>query len=35
MKTNAVRALDTLGVAYELLNYEVDPENLLASATAQ
>ncbi|MGD1864695.1 MAG: Cys-tRNA(Pro) deacylase [Phormidesmis sp.] len=35
MKTNAVRALDTLGVAYELLTYDVDPENLLATSTAQ
>jgi len=35
MKTNAVRALDTLGISYELLSYEVDPDDLLATSTAQ
>lgn len=35
MKTNAVRALDKLGVAYELLTYDVDPDDLLATSTAQ
>lgn len=34
MKTNAVRALDTLGIAYDLLTYDVDPDNLLATKTA-
>jgi len=34
MKTNAVRILDTLGIEYELLTYDVDPENLVATATA-
>ncbi|BAZ43428.1 hypothetical protein NIES4102_04280 [Chondrocystis sp. NIES-4102] len=34
-KTNAVRLLDSLGVAYELLNYEVDLEDLSASTTAK
>lgn len=35
MKTNAVRTLDTLGIAYELLSYDVDPNDLLATSTAQ
>ncbi len=35
MKTNAIRILDTLGVQYDLLAYEVDPDNLVATATAQ
>lgn len=35
LKTNAVRALDTLGIEYELLEYSVDPDNLAAIATAQ
>jgi Cys-tRNA(Pro)/Cys-tRNA(Cys) deacylase len=30
VKTNAARLLDTLGVAYELREYEVDPEDLPA-----
>jgi Cys-tRNA(Pro)/Cys-tRNA(Cys) deacylase len=34
-KTNAVRILDTLGVDYELLNYEVDLEDLSAETTAK
>lgn len=34
MKTNAVRLLDTLGVKYELRNYEVDPEDLSAETVA-
>ena len=33
-KTNAVRLLDSLGVEYELLNYEVDLEDLSAESTA-
>jgi Cys-tRNA(Pro)/Cys-tRNA(Cys) deacylase len=34
MKTNAVRILDTLGIAYELRNYPVDLEDLAAEAVA-
>lgn len=34
MKTNAVRILESLGIAYQLLHYEVDPQNLLAESTA-
>lgn len=34
MKTNAVRILDQLGVSYQLLTYEVDPDNLAAEHTA-
>lgn len=33
-KTNAVRVLDRLGMAYELLNYDVDPKNLAAESVA-
>ncbi|MBE9079000.1 Cys-tRNA(Pro) deacylase [Romeria aff. gracilis LEGE 07310] len=33
-KTNAVRRLDRLGLAYELLTYEVDPQNLAAESVA-
>ena len=35
MKTNAARALDKLGIAYELLIYEVDPDDLVATSTAR
>ena len=35
MKTNAVRLLDTLGVRYELREYEVDPEALEAEMVAR
>ncbi|MDI1433409.1 MULTISPECIES: Cys-tRNA(Pro) deacylase [Polyangium] len=35
MKTNAVRLLDTLGIAYELRAYEVDPEDLRAGTVAE
>lgn len=35
MKTNAVRVLDTLGVRYELREYEVDPEALDAETVAR
>ena len=35
MKTNAVRLLDTLGVRYELREYEVDPEALEAETVAR
>jgi Cys-tRNA(Pro)/Cys-tRNA(Cys) deacylase len=34
MKTNAVRLLDTLGIAYELREYAVDPEDLAAESVA-
>ena len=34
MKTNAVRQLDRLGVAYELRAYEVDPDDLSAATVA-
>lgn len=34
MKTNAVRALDTLGIAYQLLSYAVDPDDLAAESAA-
>lgn len=34
MKTNAARALDTLGIKYELREYEVDPEDLSAETVA-
>lgn len=35
MKTNAVRILDSLGIPYQLLNYEVDPTDLAAERAAQ
>jgi len=35
MKTNATRQLDKLGIAYELRNYEVDPDDLGAIKVAQ
>jgi Cys-tRNA(Pro)/Cys-tRNA(Cys) deacylase len=35
MKTNAARLLDSLGIPYELREYEVDPENLRAESVAQ
>ena len=34
MKTNAVRLLDSLGVRYELREYEVDPDDLAAETVA-
>lgn len=34
MKTNAVRLLDSLGVSYELRDYQVDPEDLAAESVA-
>jgi Cys-tRNA(Pro)/Cys-tRNA(Cys) deacylase len=34
MKTNAARALDQMGVRYELRDYEVDPDHLEAEAVA-
>ena len=33
-KTNAVRLLDRLGIAYELREYEVDPDDLAAESVA-
>jgi Cys-tRNA(Pro)/Cys-tRNA(Cys) deacylase len=34
-KTNAARLLDTLGVHYELRDYEVDPDDLQAESVAR
>lgn len=34
MKTNAVRILEELGIAYELREYEVDPDDLSAETVA-
>jgi len=34
MKTNAVRRLDSMGIAYELREYAVDPEDLAAESVA-
>lgn len=34
MKTNAVRHLDRLGIAYTLKDYEVDPDDLRAESVA-
>ena len=34
MKTNAARALDSLGIRYELREYEVDPADLAAETVA-
>jgi len=35
MKTNAARALDKLGIAYEIREYPVDPDDLGAEKVAQ
>ncbi|HSK76741.1 MAG TPA: Cys-tRNA(Pro) deacylase [Thermoanaerobaculia bacterium] len=35
MKTNAARLLDSLGIPYELRDYEVDPDDLTAESVAQ
>lgn len=35
MKTNAIRLLGTLGIAYTLREYEVDPDDLAAESVAQ
>jgi Cys-tRNA(Pro)/Cys-tRNA(Cys) deacylase len=35
MKTNAARALDTLGIRYELRDYEVDESDLTAETVAR
>ena len=32
MKTNAVRHLESLGIPYELRDYEVDPDDLAAES---
>jgi|HubBroStandDraft_6_1064221.scaffolds.fasta_scaffold60416_1 hypothetical protein len=34
IKTNAVRALDRLGISYKLREYEVDPDDLFAGTAA-
>jgi Cys-tRNA(Pro)/Cys-tRNA(Cys) deacylase len=34
MKTNAARLLDSLGIAYEVREYEVDPDDLTAETVA-
>ncbi len=34
-KTNAARLLDSLGIRYELLHYEVDPDDLAAPSVAR
>jgi Cys-tRNA(Pro)/Cys-tRNA(Cys) deacylase len=35
MKTNGARLLESLGIAFELIEYEVDPEDLSAIAVAK
>ena len=35
IKTNAARLLDSLGIAYEVQSYEVDPDDLSAIAVAR
>ncbi len=35
MKTNAARLLDSLGIPYEIREYEVDPEDLAAESVAR
>jgi Cys-tRNA(Pro)/Cys-tRNA(Cys) deacylase len=35
MKTNAARLLDSLGIHYELRDYEVDPDDLAAESVAR
>jgi len=35
MKTNGARLLDTLGIRYEIREYEVDPDDLLAESVAR
>lgn len=35
MKTNAARLLDSLGIAYEVAEYEVDPDDLAAESVAR
>src|SRR5512146_16339 len=35
MKTNAARLLDSLGIAYEVREYQVDPDDLAAESVAR
>lgn len=35
MKTNAARLLDSLGIRYEIREYEVDPDDLVAESVAR
>src|SRR5262249_57193310 len=35
MKTNAARALDRLGILYEIRTYQVDPDDLSAARVAE
>lgn len=35
MKTNAIRRLDSLGIRFELRDYEVDPDDLDAETVAR
>ncbi|HEY0784656.1 MAG TPA: aminoacyl-tRNA deacylase [Acidobacteriaceae bacterium] len=35
MKTNGARVLDSLGIAYELRHYEIDPDDLSAPSVAR
>jgi Cys-tRNA(Pro)/Cys-tRNA(Cys) deacylase len=35
VKTNAARLLDSLGIPYQLRDYEVDPEDLTAESVAR
>lgn len=35
MKTNAARLLDSLGITYEIREYEVDPDDLAAESVAR
>src|SRR5438105_523504 len=35
MKTNAARLLDSLGIVYEIREYEVDPDDLAAESVAR
>lgn len=35
MKTNAARLLDAAGIAYEVREYEVDPDDLMAESVAK
>lgn len=35
MKTNAARFLDSLGISYEMREYEVDPDDLAAESVAR
>lgn len=35
MKTNAARLLDSLGISYEIREYEVDPDDLVAESVAR